>query len=176
MIEQDTSATTEQPENYEQVLDVLTEENRELEALFITELENMTHSTMLHLEPRVKLPKCKLDHQRCESGNNVVVLYLREADTIPEISDKVYAMGKAITSKLGLIVDKDQPGKKKENAKGGNCREQKLKKEIKELRQNITKTSNELFRRKQQKKATAKEKAILQELKIKSQKDKQSLV
>ena len=54
-------------------------------------------------------------------------LYLREADTIPEISDKVYAMGKAITSKLGLIVDKDQPGKEKENAKGRNRREQKLK-------------------------------------------------
>ena len=64
-----------------------------------------------------------------------------------------------------------QPGKKKGNAAGGNRREHKLKKEIKELRQKIAKTSNELYRRKQRRKATAKEKAILKELRTKSQKD-----
>ena len=124
-LEQDASVN-EQPED-EHVLEVLTEEDRKLETLFITELENLTHSTMPHLEPRVKLPKCKLHNHICESGNKVLELYLREADTIPEISDKVYAMGKAIASKLELIVDKDQPGKKKENTKGRNRRERKLK-------------------------------------------------
>ena len=54
-------------------------------------------------------------------------------DTIPEICDKVYAMGRAIASKLGVRVDKEQPGKKKGNAEGGNHWEHKLKKEIKEL-------------------------------------------
>ena len=80
-------------------------------------------------------------------------------------------MGRAIASKLGVRVDKEQPGKKKGNAEGGNRRERKLKKEIKELRQKIAKTSNELYRRKQRRKATAKEKAILKELRTKSQKD-----
>ena len=89
-------------------------------------------------------------------------------NTIPEICDKVYAMGRTIASKLGVRVDKEQPGKKKGNAEGGNRWERKLKKEIKELQQNIAKTSNELYRRKQQRKATANEKAILKELRTKS--------
>ena len=116
------------------------------------------------------LPKVKLDNQTCHSGNKILALYLRDVDTIPEICDKVYAMGRAIASKLGVRVDKEQPGKKKGNATGGNCRERKLKKEIKELQQKIAKTSNELYRRKQQRKAMAKKKAILTELRTKSQK------
>ena len=83
----------------------------------------------------------------------------------------MYAMGRAIASKLGVLVDKEQPGKKKGNAEGGNRYEHKLKKEIKELQQKIAKTSNELYRRKQQRKAIANEKAILKELRTKSQKD-----
>ena len=89
-------------------------------------------------------------------------------NTIPKICDEVYAMGRSIASKLGLRVDKEQPGKKKGNAEGENRWERKLKKEIKELQQNIAKTSNELYRRKQQRKATANEKAILKELRTKS--------
>ena len=54
-------------------------------------------------------------------------------DTIPEICDKVYAMGRTIASKVGVRVDKEQPGKKKGNAAGGNLQERKLKKDIKEL-------------------------------------------
>ena len=151
--------------------EILEQDERELEMLFIAELENMTHSTMLEMEPLMKLPKVKLDNQTCHSGNKILALYLRDVDTIPEICDKVYAMGRAIASKLGVRVDKEQPGKKKGNAAGGNRQERKLKKEIKELQQKIAKTSNELYRRKQQRKATAKEKAILKELRTKSQKD-----
>ena len=91
---------------------------------------------------------------------------LRDVDIIPEVCDKVYAMGRDIASQLGVRVDKELPGKKKGNAEGGNRRERKLKKEIKELRQKIAKTSNELYRRKQRRKATAKEKAILKVKKI----------
>ena len=116
------------------------------------------------MAPRMKIPKVKLDNQTCHSGNKIVALYSRDVDTIPEICDKVYAIGRAIASKLGVRVEKEQPGKKKGNAAGRNCRERKLKKEIKELRQKIAKTSNELYRRKQRRKATAKEKAILKEL------------
>ena len=47
-------------------------------------------------------------------------------DTVPEICDKVYAMGRAIASELGVRVDKEQAGKKKGNAAGGNRWERKL--------------------------------------------------
>ena len=40
------------------------------------------------------------------------------------------------------------------------------KKEIKELCQNVAKTSNELYRRRQQRKATKKEKEIIKELRV----------
>ena len=50
-------------------------------------------------------------------------------------------------------------------AEGGNRRERKLKAEMKKLRPGIARAGNELHRRKQQRKATKKEKKILRELK-----------
>ena len=47
----------------------------------------------------------------------------------------------------------------------GNRRERKLKAEIKQLRQLIARTSNEIYRRKQRRKGTPKEKKILKQLK-----------
>ena len=160
-----------QNEEDKQMEEILEQDERELETLFMAELENMTHSTMLEMEPRMKLPKVKLDNQTRHSGNKILALYLRDVDTIPEICDKVYAIRRAIASKLGVRVDKEQPGKKKGNAAGLNRRERKLKKEIKELRQKIAKTSNKLYTRKQRRKVTAKEKAILKKLRTKSKKD-----
>ena len=52
------------------------------------------------------------------------------------------------------------------DANGGNRRERKLKKEIKELCQWIVRTSNKLFRRKVRRKTTKKEKKILKQLKV----------
>ena len=103
-----------QVEEDEQMEEILEQGERELEMLFIAELENMTHSTMLEMEPHMKLPKVKLDNQTCHSGNKILALYLRDVDTIPEICDKVYAMGRAIASKFGEHVDKEQPGKRRE--------------------------------------------------------------
>ena len=71
-------------------------------------------------------------------------IYLKEVDTIPEICDKVYVMGRSIGIRLGKLVEGDQGDRKKKSANGGNRRERKLKKEIKELRQIVAKTSNEL--------------------------------
>ena len=74
-------------------------------------------------------------------------------------------MGKAIAFKLGMKQPK-RNGAAKKDANGGNRRERKLKKEIKELRQWIASTSKELFRRKVKRKATKKEKEILKQLKV----------
>ena len=96
---------------------------------------------------------------------------MKEANSIPEICDKVYAMGRAIGFKLGKLVKGDQGDRKKKNANGGNRREWKLKKEIKELCQIVAKTSNELYRRRQRRKATKKEKEIIKELRVLVEKD-----
>ena len=98
-------------------------------------------------------------------------IYLKEVDTIPEIYDKVYAMGTAIGFKLGKLVEGDQSDRKKKSANGGNRPEWKLKKEIKELRQILAKTSNEIYRRRQRRKATKKEKEIIKELRVMIEKD-----
>ena len=82
-----------------------------------------------------------------ESANQGSDIYLKEVDIIPEICDKVYAMRKAIGFKLGKLEESDKGERKKKSANGGNRREQKLKKEIKELCQIVAKTSNELYRK-----------------------------
>ena len=90
--------------------------------------------------------------------------YICGEDTIPSITDKVYAKGKAIEKKMGIYLN----AKKKHRSKrlqNGNRRERKLKAEIKQLRQLISRISNEIYRRKQRRKGTLKEKKILKQLK-----------
>ena len=48
------------------------------------------------MEPREKLPKVKLDAETHERANKILNLYLPNTDTIFEITDMVYAMGKAV--------------------------------------------------------------------------------
>ena len=84
-----------------------------------------------------------------ENANQVLDIYLKEVHTIPEICDKVYAMGRAIDFKLGKLVENDSGERKKKSAVGGNRQERKLNKEIKELHQIVAKMSNELYRRRQ---------------------------
>lgn len=69
-------------------------------------------------------------------------------------------MLKAITFKLGK-KKLGQNGTAKKDTNRGNRREKKLKKEIKEWHQYITRTSNELSRRKVSRKATKKKKRNL---------------
>ena len=75
-------------------------------------------------------------------------------------------MGRAVSFKLG-VGQREQNGNRKQKPKEGNRRERKLKLEMKELRQGITRISNELNRRKVRRKASNKEKAILWNLKAK---------
>ena len=134
----------------------LTEKDKELEQYFIAELEKLNHSTLLHMEPREKLPKVIMDPEIQERSNKVLCMYLPSADTIPEITDIVYAMGKAVGYAMGVRS-------KVRKAEGGNRRERKLKAEMKKLRQDIARAGNELHCQKQQRKATKKEKEILRE-------------
>ena len=143
-----------------------TEEDQDLKEMFIIQLENLTHSLLLQIELIEKLPN---DNQLMESANRVLDIYLKEVDTIPEICDKVYAMVRAIG--LGKLVESVKGERKTKTANGGNRQERKLKKEIKELRWIVAKTSNELYRRKKRRKATKKEKEIIKELRVLIDKD-----
>ena len=69
--------------------------------MFIDQLKDIKHSTLFQIEPREKIPKVRIDNQLKESANRVLGRFLKEVDTIPEIYDKVYAMGRAIGFKLG---------------------------------------------------------------------------
>ena len=102
---------------------------------------------MSELKPREKLHKLALPKEIQESANRILSCYIRGEDTIPSITDKVYAMAKAIEKKMEIYPNK----KKKHTSKrlqNGNRRERKLKAEIKQLRQLIARTSNEMYQRK----------------------------
>ena len=47
------------------------------------------------MEPKEKLLKVKISNAIQERAKKILHLYLPSADTIPEITDIVYAMGKA---------------------------------------------------------------------------------
>ena len=53
------------------------------------------------MEPRGKLRKTKVPIELQEKADSTLGHYLRSVDTIPEITDKVYAMGKAVEIKMG---------------------------------------------------------------------------
>ena len=65
------------------------------------------------------------------------------------------------------VKPKEQNQRRSAKAEGGNRRERKLKAEMKSLRQDIARAGNELHRRKQQRKATKKEKENISQLRKK---------
>ena len=81
------------------------------------------------METSEKLLKVKILH-----------LYLPSADTIPEITNIIYAMGKATGYATGIKMKGNE--NRLEKAKGGNRREHKLKAEMKELRQYVARVGN----------------------------------
>ena len=166
-IEVDNNEVTEEIVYEGELLDA---KDQELEKTFITHLENLCYCSMLELVSREKLPKVRLADKLQKSANKIFKIYLTSTDTLLEVTDIVYAMGKAIGSYLA-VKQRDNDSTRKRTVDGGNCRECKLKKEMKELRQNIARASNEIHRKKQRRKATLKEKKILKELKEKMHKE-----
>ena len=55
------------------------------------------------MHPREKLPKLKLTSDIYEKSNRILNEYLHGDKNIPEITDKVYGMGKAIGIKSGTV-------------------------------------------------------------------------
>ena len=76
-------------------------EDEELEKLLTHELQHMVCSNMSELKPRDKLQKLVLPIEIQESANRTMSCYIRGADTIPSITDKVYAIGKLLRKRWG---------------------------------------------------------------------------
>ena len=119
----------------------LSEKDKELERSFQSELENLSHSTLLRIEPREKLPKVTMSDEIQERANKILRLYLPSADTIPEMINIVNAMEKAIGYATG-IKPKEGNKNRPKKAECGNRRECKLKAEMKELRQDVARCSS----------------------------------
>ena len=137
-------------------------EDQDLKEMFII----LTHSSLLQTESREKLPKPNSDNQLKESANRVLDIYLKEVDTTPGICDKIYTMGRAIVFKLRNLAQGGSGERKNKSAIGGNRQKWKLKKLIQELHQIVAKASNELYRRRQWRKAPKKEKQIIKKLSL----------
>ena len=144
-------------DNEQDLRTVIRAEDKELENIFNQILQELEHCTMLEMHPREMLPKLKLTPDIEESANRILDEYLHGDENIPEITDKVYAMGKAIKIKSG-IVQRQANYHRRNKLSNGNRRERKLKAEMKRLWQQIATTSNDIYRRTHKRKATAKEK------------------
>ena len=151
-------------DNEQDLRTVIRAEDKKLENIFNQILQDLGQCTMSEMHPREKLPQLKLTPDIEENAIRVLDEYLHGDENVPEITDKVYAVGKASAIKSG-IVQKQANYRRKNNPSNGNRKERKLKAEMKRLRQQIARTSNEIYRRTQKRKATAKEKELLNELK-----------
>ena len=119
---------------------------------------------MTEMKPRERLRKTKVPTELQEKTDSVLGHYLRGVDTIPEITDKVYAMGKAMDIRMGLHQYLSSRNGR-QNPSNGNKRVRKMKRERKVVRQSIAGAENDLHRLKQKRKATDKETKILKDLK-----------
>ena len=98
-----------------------------------------------------------------DTANKILKKHLGNTNNICTVIDAVYAMGQTIEERKG--VKRNEKRKENKNQEGPNRRIRKLEKQIKELRQILAWTSNEIHRRKVKWKSTKKEKEILQKLK-----------
>ena len=90
-------------ENQQDLRTVIRAEDKDKENIFNQILQDLEHCTMLAMHTREKLPKLKLTPDIEESANRILGDYLHGDENIPEITDKVYAMGKGIAIKSGIV-------------------------------------------------------------------------
>ena len=77
---------------------------------------------MLEMHPREELPELKLNSDVEESAEKILDEYLHGDGNITEITDKVYAMGKAIAIKT-VTVQKETNSSKKNKLSNGRFRQ-----------------------------------------------------
>ena len=90
-------------ENEQDLRTVIRAEDKDKENIFNQILQDLEHCTMLAMHTREKLPKLNLTPDIEESANRILGDYLHGDENIPEITDKVCAMGKGIAIKSGIV-------------------------------------------------------------------------
>lgn len=95
--------------------------------------------------------------------------HLRARNSLPEITDAVYAMTRVVEIKLEVkrLLRKEKKAKE-------NRRVRKMKTQIRKVRQLVAKAGNWIYSRKHLRKATHKEKQIMEELKRNEKGNQQS--
>ena len=127
-------------------------------------LQTLKAPTKENIEGRERLMKLKKRVAKAETdrANKILEKHLGNTSKICTVIDAVYNMGQTIEERKG--VKKNEKRKANKNQEGPNRRIRKLEKQIKELRQILVWTSNEIHRRKIRRKSTKKEKEIQQKL------------
>ena len=82
---------------------VIRAEVKELEKIFDYILQELEHCTVLEMHPRETLPKLNVIPDIEDSTNRIPDEYLHGDESIPEIKDKDYAIGKTIAIKSGIV-------------------------------------------------------------------------
>ena len=82
---------------------VIRDKDKKLKNIFNQILQDLEHCIMLEMHPRERPPKPKLTLDIEESGNRILDEYLHGDENAPEITDTVFAMGKSITIKSGMV-------------------------------------------------------------------------
>ena len=90
-------------DNEQDLRTVIRSKEKELENIFNKILQQLEHCTMLEMHPKEKLPKLKLTPDIEENVNRILDEYPHGDESILEITDKVYAMGKAIAIKSEIV-------------------------------------------------------------------------
>ena len=144
-------------------------EQSEMRDTFFQQLDTLKKSTLTEFQERERLRKLKIDEKMKEEANVILEDHLKSVDSMAEITDAVYAMAKTIERLMGMNEGRVQ------RVRGENRRVRKLNGKMKMLRQYIARAANEIHRRKIWRKATDKEKKILENLKRRTNSDLSSL-
>ena len=144
-------------------------EQSEMQDTFFQQLDTLKKSTLTEFQERERLRKLKIDEKMKEEANVILEDHLKSVDSIAEITDAVYPMAKTIEQLMGMNEGRVQ------RVRGENRRVRKLNGKMKMLRQYIARAANEIHRRKIWRKATNKEKKILENLKRRANSDLSSL-
>ena len=104
-----------------------------LREVFTTELAQLTPTNATNIEERNRLPKLKkLPPEIAKCANKILSEYLKSSNKLEEITDAVYAMGRAIARLLNVKMK--VPGIGRRLNREGNTRERRLRNQIKTLR------------------------------------------
>ena len=144
-------------------------EQSEMRDTFFQQLDTLKKATLTEFQERERLRKLRIDERMKEEANVILEDHLKSVDAVAEITNAVYAMAKTIEQLMGMNEGRVQRGR------GENRRVRKLKGKMKILRQYIARTANEIHQRKIWRKATNKEKKMLENLKRIANSDLSSL-